>query len=48
LNLVGTGSGMDLDSQFATPDWIWTKKNQSPNTSTTYPHRVVKGPNFDI
>ena len=33
LNLVGNGSGSDLDSQFAKQDWIRTQKNQSPNTS---------------
>jgi len=35
LNLVGTGSGLDSDSQFAKPDWIRTQKNQSPNTSNS-------------
>ena len=34
LNLVGTGSGLDSDSQFAKPDWTRTQKNQSPNTSS--------------
>ena len=34
MYLVGTGSGLDLDSQFAKQDWIRTQKNQSPNTST--------------
>ena len=33
LNLLGTGSRLDLDSQFVKPDWIRTQKNQSPNTS---------------
>ena len=33
LNLFGTGSGLDSDSQFAKQDWIRTQKNQSPNTS---------------
>jgi len=36
LNQVGTGSGLDSDSQFAKEDWIRTQKNQSPNPSTGY------------
>jgi len=40
LNLVGTGSGFDLDSKFAKQDWTRTQKNQSPNTSATY-HRCA-------
>jgi len=34
FNLAGTGTGIDLDSQFAKQDWIRTQKNQSPNNST--------------
>jgi len=33
LNLFGTGSGLDSDSQFAKQDWSQTQKNQSRNTS---------------
>ena len=35
LNLVGTGSGLYEDLEFAKQDWIRTQKNQSPNTSST-------------
>jgi len=41
LNLIGTGSGLDSDSQFAKQDWIRTQKNQSPNTSSA--HGVKSG-----
>ena len=36
LNSVGTGTGLESDSQFVKPDWIRAQKNQSPNTSTIY------------
>ena len=36
LNLVGTGSGLDLVSKFAKQDWTRTQKNQSPNTSVLH------------
>jgi len=32
LNLVGTGSQLDSDSQFEKQDWFQTQTNQSPNT----------------
>ena len=36
LNLVGTGSGLDLVSKFAKQDWTRTQKNHSPNTSVLH------------